>query len=150
VVLHFAYGSNLSSKFLRQHCPTSSFMMRAELPNFRIAFPFFSQKRQGGISSIIPAPGELVKGVLYELSKSEMEELDVVESVPQGFYARETYLVLGEDRRWKAADLYRCAKPAGPYVPARSYVELMLQGAEEHQLDQEYVRELKWLLSSLG
>ncbi len=150
MVLHFAYGSNLSSKFLRGHCPTAAFQMRAELPNFRITFPFYSLRRQGGISSIIPAPGELVRGVLYEVTKPEMEDLDVVESVPKGDYARETYLVLGEDRRWKAADLYRCARPTGPYVPARSYVELMLQGAEEHQLPAEYIRELRWLLSSLG
>jgi hypothetical protein len=132
-MLHFAYGSNLSAKFLRQLCPTAVFQMKAELPNFRIAFPFYSQKRQGGISSIISAPGEIVRGVLYEVTQQEMEEKDVAESVPQGLYVRETYLVLGEDRRWHSADLYRCAKPTGPYTPARSYVELMLEGAEEHQ-----------------
>ncbi len=111
-MLHFAYGSNLSPTFLRQYCPTAVFQMRAELPNYRIAFPFFSQKRQGGISSIVHAPGELTKGVLYEISDEEFEELDVVESVPQGLYVRETYLVLGEDRCWHPADLYRCAKPS--------------------------------------
>jgi gamma-glutamylcyclotransferase (GGCT)/AIG2-like uncharacterized protein YtfP len=73
--------------------------MKAELPNFRITFPFYSQKRQGGISSIIPAPGELVHGVLYEVNQPEMEELDIVESVPQGLYVRETYLVLAEDKK---------------------------------------------------
>ncbi len=149
-MLHFAYGSNLSPTFLRQYCPTAVFQMRAELPNYRIAFPFFSQKRQGGISSIVHAPGELVRGVIYEVNQAEMEELDVVESVPQGLYIRETFIVLGEDKRWHGADLYRCAKPSGPYSPARSYVELMLEGAETHQLNPEYVRELKWLLSSLG
>ena len=138
-MLHFAYGSNLSAKFLRQLCPTAVFQMKAELPNFRIAFPFYSQKRQGGISSIIPAPGEIVRGVLYEVTQREMEEKDVAENVPQGLYVRETYLVLGEDKRWHSADLYRCAKPTGPYTPARSYVELMLEGAEELQLDPIYI-----------
>lgn len=150
LMLHFAYGSNLSAKFLRQLCPTAVFQMKAELPNFRIAFPFYSQKRQGGISSIISAPGEIVRGVLYEVTQQEMEEKDVAESVPQGLYVRETYLVLGEDRRWHSADLYRCAKPTGPYTPARSYVELMLEGAEEHQLDPNYIKELRWLIASLN
>ena len=150
VMLHFAYGSNLSPKFLRHYCHTAVFQMKAELPNFRIVFPFFSQKRQGGISSIVHAPGELVYGVFYEVNQKEMEELDVVESVPQGHYIRETYLVLGEDRRWHSADLYRCAKPTGPYAPARSYVELMLEGAEAHQLDIKYVQELRWLIASLN
>jgi hypothetical protein len=124
--------------------------MKAELPNFRITFPFFSQKRQGGISSILPAPGEIVHGVLYDISEREIQELDVAESVNQGSYIREAYLVLGEDRRWHSADLYRVAKPTGPYAPARSYVELMLEGAEGHNLDSNYIKELKWLLASLG
>ena len=149
-MLHFAYGSNLSTSFLRHYCPTAVFQMRAELPNYRIVFPLFSQKRQGGISSIVHAPGELTRGVLYEISDKEMDELDVVESVPQGLYVRETYLILGEDRRWHSADLYRCAKPTGPYAPARSYVELMLDGAEKHQLDPKYVQELRWLIASLN
>jgi hypothetical protein len=149
-MLHFAYGSNLSQKFLRQYCPTAVFQMKAELPNFRITFPFFSQKRQGGISSILPAPGELVRGVIYDISEREIQELDIAESVNQGSYIREAYLVLGEDRRWHSADLYRVAKPTGPYAPARSYVELMLEGAEGHNLDSNYVKELKWLLASLG
>ena len=149
-VLHFAYGSNLSAKFLREHCPTAIFVMKAELPNFRVAFPFYSVKRQGGISSILHAPGEVVRGVLYEVSKDEMEHLDVVESVPYGLYCRESYIVLGEDRRWHNADLYRVVKPTGPYTPARSYVELMLEGAENHGLDPNYVKELRWLLASLN
>ena len=150
LMLHFAYGSSLSAKFLRQLCPTAVFQMKAELPNFRITFPCYSQKRQGGISSIIPAPGEIVRGVLYEVNLREMEEKDVAESVPQGLYVRETYLVLGEDKRWHSADLYRCAKPTGPYTPARSYVELMLEGAEEHHLDPNYIKELRWLIASLN
>ena len=149
-MLHFAYGSNLSPKFLRRICPTAVFVMKAELPNYRITFPFFSQKRQGGISSIVNAPGELVHGVLYEVNQKEMEELDIVESVSQGHYVRETYLVQGEDGRWHSSDLYRCARPSGPYSPARSYVELMLEGAIEHQLDPNYIKELHWLIASLN
>jgi len=149
-MLHFAYGSNLSSSFLRQYCPSAVFQMKVELPNYRIAFPFYSQKRQGGISSIVHAPGELTQGVLYKISDKEIEELDIVESVPQGYYQRETYLVLGEDRHWHSADLYRCTKPTGPYAPSRSYLEQMLDGAEKHQLDPKYVQELRWLIASLN
>jgi hypothetical protein len=102
------------------------------------------------ISSIVFTPGELVRGVIYEVPLEEMLRLDEVESVPQGLYARETFLVLGEDREFHEADLYRVVKPEGPFTPARSYVELMLEGAEEHGLDQEYIEELKELLGTLG
>lgn len=148
-MFHFAYGSNLSSKFLRRHCPSAEFVMRACLPNFRVAFPFYSKKRKGGISSIIPDPGKLVRGVIYEVPEDEMEKLDEVEGVPQGLYVRQTFLVLGEDGDLHRADLYRVVDPAGPFTPARSYVELMVEGAEEHGLDPDYVETLRRLLRAL-
>ncbi len=146
---HFAYGSNLSSRFLRGHCPSARFVMRALLPNYRVEFRFYSERRQGGISSIVFHPGGLTRGVIYDVPEEEMLTLDVVESVPQGLYARERFLVLGEDMRLHGADLYRVVKPEGPFTPARNYVELMLEGAEEHSLDPEYVERLGRLLKSV-
>ncbi len=146
---HFAYGSNLSSRFLKGHCPNARFVMRALLPNYRVEFRFYSEKRQGGISSIVFHPGGLTRGVVYNVPEEEMLALDVVESVPQGLYARERFLVLGEDGGLHGADLYRVVRPEGPFTPARSYVELMLEGAEEHGLDPEYVEGLGRLLKSL-
>jgi len=124
--------------------------MRAFLPNYRVEFRFYSNRREGGISSIVFHPGGLVRGVIYEVPVEEMLGLDVVESVPQGLYAREAFLVLGEDGVLYGADLYRVVKPEGPFTPARSYIELMLEGAEEHGLDPGYVEELRKLLQSLG
>jgi gamma-glutamylcyclotransferase (GGCT)/AIG2-like uncharacterized protein YtfP len=147
---HFAYGSNLSYRFLKQYCPSARFVMRAFLPNYRVEFRFFSKRRQGGISSIVFRPCNLVRGVIYEVPLEEMLRLDEVESVPQGLYKRETFLVLGEDGAFHEADLYRVVEPEGPFAPARSYVELMLEGAEEHGLDPAYVEELRELLRSLG
>ncbi|MGD2201312.1 MAG: gamma-glutamylcyclotransferase [Candidatus Bathyarchaeota archaeon] len=146
---HYAYGSNLSPNFLKEYCPSAQFLMKALLPNFRVEFRYYSKKRQGGISSIIPHPGGLVNGVIYEIPEDEMLRLDEVESVPQGFYIRETFLVLGDDGGWHEADLYRVVEPEGPYTPAKSYIGLMLEGAEEHSLDPDYIRELKELYESL-
>jgi gamma-glutamylcyclotransferase len=147
---HFAYGSNLSSKFLMEHCPNARFVMKALLPNYRVEFRFYSKRRQGGMSSIVFDPGGLTRGVIYDVPEEEMLALDVVESVPQGLYARERFLVLGEDGGLHRANLYRVVRPEGPFTPAKSYVELMLEGAEEHDLDPEYVERLGRLLKSLG
>ena len=124
--------------------------MRALLANYRVEFRFYSERRQGGISSIVFHPGGLTRGVIYDVPEDEMLALDIVDSVPQRLYARERFLVLGEDRELHGADLYRVVRPEGPFEPARSYVELMLEGAEEHGLDPEYVERLSRLLKSLG
>lgn len=40
-------------------------------------------------------PGELVHGVIYEVLVKELLELDILESVPQGFYKRKPSSSLG-------------------------------------------------------
>jgi len=144
LVYHFGYGSNLSSKFLRQYCPGLETVMKAYLPNYQVEFRFYSTKREGGISSIIEKPGALTHGIIYSIPRKEMDALDIIESVPEGLYTRETFLVLGEDGEWHEADLYRVAEPQGPFAPAKEYLELMLEGAREHNMDPGLI---KWLES---
>ncbi len=146
---YFAYGSNMSTDYIRDYCPSVKFVMRASLPNFHIEFRRYSEDMEGGLSSIIEAPGEMVKGVLYEVDEKEILELDILEDVPQGVYHRDTFLVFGEDGEWHHADLYRVANPAGPFMPSKKYVDYMVAGAKEHQLDPEYTAKLVALRQSL-
>ena len=146
---NFAYGSNLSSRFLKEYCPSTEYVMKAYLPNYRVEFRFYSERRKGGISTIMSHPGFMTLGIIYDISDEDMVKLDEMESVPQGLYKRETFLVLGEGGCWYKADLYRVVKPEGPFTPARSYIEHMIEGVEEHGLDPEYKTELTELLKSL-
>jgi gamma-glutamylcyclotransferase (GGCT)/AIG2-like uncharacterized protein YtfP len=139
---YYAYGSNLSSRYLMHVCPSATFVMKADLPNFQVEFRHYSEKRQGGISSIIEAPGQLVQGVIYEVPEKELMDLDILESVPKGLYRREIFLVLGEDGQWHRADLYRVSDPTGPYQPSKEYLEDMIEGAREHGLTPDYTAKL--------
>ena len=146
---YFAYGSNMSTDYIRDYCPSARFLMRAFLPNFHIEFRRYSENLQGGISSIIEAPGEMIKGVLYDVDEKELLELDILEDVPLGIYRRDTFFVLGEDGQWHHADMYRVANPAGPYTPSKKYVDFMVAGAREHGIDPEYTTRLVALRQSL-
>ncbi len=149
MMLHFAYGSTLSSRYLRRHCPDAGFLMKALLPNFRVAFTIYSEEMKGGIADIILDPGKVVRGVLYEMPEDELEHLDDAVGVGEGLYTRQIFLILGEDGALYRAALYRGVEEGGPYTPSRRYVELMLEGAEEHQLEPAYVERLRRLLNSL-
>ncbi|MDP6033077.1 MAG: gamma-glutamylcyclotransferase family protein, partial [Candidatus Marinimicrobia bacterium] len=100
LVLHFGYGSNMSESYMRQYTPSLKYVMNAQLPNFEIQFRKYSNNMGGGISSIIEKPGGMVYGVMYYITKKEMDELDILEDVPLGIYKRETFQVLGEDGKW--------------------------------------------------
>jgi len=143
LVLHFGYGSNMSELYMRQYTPSLKYVMNAQLPNFEIQFRKYSNNMGGGISSIIEKPGGMVYGVMYYITKKEMDELDILEDVPLGIYKRETFQVLGEDSKWYEADLYRVTDPKGPYEPAKKYLDLMISGATEHNINKDWLKKLK-------
>jgi gamma-glutamylcyclotransferase (GGCT)/AIG2-like uncharacterized protein YtfP len=147
---YFAYGSNMSTEYIQQCCPSARFLLLAQLPNFHIEFRRYSEKYMGGISSIIQAPGAMTKGVLYEVDEKDFAALDILESVPQNVYRRDTFLVFGADGQWHHAELYRVTNPAGPYAPSPKYVDRMIAGAREHGMDPEYTANLVALRQSLG
>ena len=149
IMKNFAYGSNLSIDYVHDYCPSATFVMRAALPNYRIEFRRYSENLKGGISSIIEAPGELIRGVIYDIALDEILALDELENVPEGIYRRDTFLVLGEDNVWHEADLYRVTSPDGPFTPSIQYVDLMVAGASQHNLDADYVECLQMLRDSL-
>jgi gamma-glutamylcyclotransferase (GGCT)/AIG2-like uncharacterized protein YtfP len=148
-MLYYAYGSNLSTKYVRVYCPSAKFVMRADLPNYHIEFRRYSTNLKGGISTIIEAPGEMVHGVIYEVSPEEIFNLDVLEKVPEGIYKREGFQVFGEDGKWYKADLFRVSKPEGPFTPSKKYVSYMLEGMKEHKIEQIYVKNFEKIYREL-
>ena len=77
------------------------------------------------------------------MTAQELSDLDNLEGVYKDLYRRETFLVLGEDGKFHPADLYRVIEPKGPFPPCRSYVEIMLTGARELELDPEYIAKIE-------
>ncbi len=142
-LLTFSYGSNTSSRYLRSYCPGAEPVMRAVLPNFWIEFRRYSTDLQGGISTIMETPGDRVRGMLFSIPRTEIEALDVLEDVPLGLYLRQGFLVLGEDGAWHCAQLYRVAKPEGPFAASARYLDYMLEGAREHGQPDDYIARLE-------
>ena len=142
-MFHFGYGSNLSIKCVHEELiPGAKFAMKGYLPNFEVSWPFWAEKEKEAYSGIMEAPGELVHAALYEVTAEELITMDNLECY-KGFYKRETFLVLGEDAKWIKADLYRVIDPKGPFTPARSYVDIMLEGARDLKLDPEYIKKIE-------
>jgi len=147
-MLHFGYGSNLSIKSVHEDLnPNAKYVMKAALPNFEVSWPKLSETGESGYSGIMEAPGELVQGALFEMTEEELIAMDNLEDCYKGDYKRETFLVLAEDGKWTEAELYRVIDPQGPFPPDRSYVETMLEGARELELEPEYIKKIEGFLS---
>jgi hypothetical protein len=54
-----------------------------------------------------------------------------------------TYLVLGEDGKFHPADLFRVIDPEGPFPPSRSYLDIMIKGARDLELEPEFIKKIE-------
>ena len=148
-MLYFSYGSFLDSENLKIHAPSARFISRVVLHDFEVQFNFLSKTYNGGVTGVEPVAGMKALGVLYSVPTNEIEKLDIVEGVPAGIYYRETLTVVDEDGNKHRAETYRTTDPKGPFTPTKRYLSLMINGAREHGLDPDYIKELEDLYATL-
>ena len=138
MTLLFAYGSNMASSEMEAWCPEHRFLAPARLDGFRIELRRRSIRWRGGAADIVAAPGESVWGALYEVADGELDRLDQKEG--QGFAYRQVQVELADGRRAVAYEVIDKEPREVPCSP--EYAELVLAGARERGLPEEWVREL--------
>ena len=146
---YFSYGSFLDSDTLRKHCPSAKFVTRAILPDYEVKFNFMSNTYKAGVTGVEVRVGKNTHGVVYELPLKEIEYLDLIEGVPEGDYFRQTVEVVDDEGKSFQVEIYRTSNPKGPFQSNRTYVIKMLNGAREHSLAPEYIKELEDLYQTL-
>ena len=145
--LYFAYGSNMQSRQMLERCPDSERADVARLADHRLAFTRYSKRRASWVADIVQASGSEVWGVLYRISATDRDRLDVNEGHPTA-YRREHTGVVTADGRPLDAWTYRVVNKQPEGSPATAYWRLLVEGAREHGLPQEYVSYLEALARS--
>jgi|SRR5579875_1223196 cation transport regulator ChaC len=140
-VWYFAYGSNMSSAQVRSRAGEILEEKVARLDNYEVVF---NKKARGGTATanIRPAQGKTVYGVLYRLTEAGLRALDRFEGVPE-HYRRIEVTVVDEEGRRIPAQTYIATRVEKGLKPANHYLQIILQGAEEHKLPAEYIETLK-------
>lgn len=140
-VPYFAYGSNMGLTALSARCPSARQLGVARVEGFRLGFTRRSERRGGGVADLVPAPGRVVWGVLFDVG-DELELLDGYEGVPTA-YQRELWKVTTPEGAIVEAWVYVVLQKAAETLPSREYWELLLEGAREAGLSDEYVAEIE-------
>jgi hypothetical protein len=138
VILHFAYGSNMSRAVMRKHAPCAEPVGVATLTNyrFRIVAP--------GYASVAPLRAKTVYGVLWRLTPRDCVTLAAWENIAGGLYRAETLPVRQEGQRRMA--LVYLARSRQEAAPRAGYMEVVMAAALEWQLPEVYIDELRgWL-----
>lgn len=147
MVLYFAYGSNMSQKRLRELGikPKRSFV--AELRNHKLDFNKLGSDGSGK-ANVERDGNSKVLGIVFEISASDLAELDRYEGVAGGHYQRKKVRVESEEGRHEAITYVALRKAEG-LRPNAEYVRKIIEGAIEAGLPWTYIEPLHIILSHL-
>lgn len=144
-VYHFAYGSNISSLQMQSRCPSMKKIGNGILYNYEFSFLVEAKHYQGkNVGGIRKKDNAKTWGVVYEISSNDKNKLSLIEE--PGYYEKRLNIKLENSQEHIEAIVYL---PNPEYikkgnVPSEKYIETMIKGAEENNLN-----DLKKLLEEL-
>jgi gamma-glutamylcyclotransferase (GGCT)/AIG2-like uncharacterized protein YtfP len=147
---YFAYGSNLAARVMEEWCPGAAYLGPARLDGFRLAFLRRSTRWKAGAADVMPADGHAVWGALYEVGADELAALDRKEFVAQSGYRRREVVVHHDGSKVPAATYEVVDKAEDELTPKAEYLALMLEGARERDLPDEWIQHLRALPARFG
>ena len=138
MVLHFAYGSNMSRPLMERRCPGAQAAGPARLDGWRFLITC------DGYASIAAAPGAVVHGVLWQLTPRDLAALNAYENLDSGLYRRCRLPVRQRGRLLQALTYLGRSGPAGR--PRPGYQDgIVLPAARDWGLPPAYLAELaRW------
>jgi hypothetical protein len=135
MTVHFAYGSNMSRALMRAHAPDAQPIGLARLGGYRFIIT------RDGYASVLPAPGEMVHGVLWRLTPRDVATLNAYESIDSGLY-RLAMLPVWRGTHREAALVY-LARERGEGRPRPGYLDAVIAAARDWDLPESYIRSLQ-------
>lgn len=138
MILHFAYGSNMSRAVMRKRAPLAKPVGMAMLADYRFLIT------ADGYASVARRRGDSVYGVLWRLTPRDLVTLAAWENIAGGLYRAEMLPVRHAGRQSKA--LIYVARPCPLGRAKIGYMELVIAAALEWRLPGLYIDALRdWL-----
>lgn len=148
---YFAYGSNMRNAQMCDRVSSARCVGVARLPGYRQCFNISGTIYDGGVCNIVPGADDEVWGVLYRVNEAEFcRRMDFYEGVGQGEYERCVVNVVLESGEQVPAYVYLSARPTSECAPARTYLNILLEGARQNGLPREYLRKMEGLVCAEG
>ena len=144
--LYFSYASNMSSKRILQSCPGAKFQCVAKLEDHQFYFMGHKDEWAGAVANAVPQKGKRIWGVVWEIPSTDMTSLGGTESKAGDKYehvAQICEVINQEAKPLKCVYFYRDPKSCSVSLPSPQYLQLILNGAEEHRIDQNYLGTLR-------
>lgn len=157
---YFSFGSNLLTRRIRIQNKTAERVAVGKLVDYRLDFAdaladkkYYSPTWNGCPATILPTKGSTVYGAIWKINEEDLIELDRQEGVDCGIYKPITVKVLTnakdmqEEIECRTYQLvHNPSTPLDPEIrpferqPSKTYLTVILNGAEESGLPFDYVK----------
>jgi hypothetical protein len=135
MMLHFAYGSNMSRALMGARCPGATALGTASLERWRFVIGV------GGHGSIELSAGAVVHGVLWRLAARDVAAINAYEGIDSGLYIRRI-LPVRHGASLRPALVY-ILRRQGRGKPRPAYVQLVVEAAHDWRLPEFHIRSLQ-------
>jgi 5'-nucleotidase len=144
---YFAYGSNLSVDQKVKRSGGVRQALRCRLPGYRLCFNKRPYREAAAYANIVRDPASTVWGVAYLCDEDAVQAIDVYEAVDGGHYRHETVDVVTDEGEHLAALTYVAGLDhlCDGRLPTAHYLGLIVDGARQHGLSEDYVRTVEAL-----
>jgi hypothetical protein len=144
-ILYFAYGGDMHPDQIGERCDAAELVGRARLESYRLAFHGRSRVWDGGQETAKPDPIGQIHGVLYRLSVSDFDRLDIWQGVRidgGGSYFHSPVDVIDEQGHLVDALIYRKAVEGAAAAPSHDYLRHLVAAATVRGLPPDYIAAL--------
>jgi hypothetical protein len=139
---YFAYGPTMNPAVMAEVCRGAVALGPAMLPGHELAFFGHSATWDGAEKTLVRRPDCAVWGVVYRISSSDLDRLDLHQGVKldgSGGYFHFPTEVIGRNGQRYDAVFYKRSMNGEPRLPSTGYVESIVAGAEAHALPNDYI-----------
>ena len=142
ITLIFGFGSNMDLLQIKDRCPSAQIITRAYAPNYELRYTRYSQVRKGGVADMMVSKGKKVTGILFSLSKSDLEVLDEIEC-GKNAYQRVPLVVYDDNGKEYPCHAYDVIDKVPDVAPQKIYEWLVFSGAYGLNVSQGYLDHIK-------
>lgn len=121
---YFAYGMNTNLSEMSRRCPTARSLGAAWIDDYEFVFRTHAD--------IAGSPGSICYGVLWDISKSDLKALDVLEGYPYYYTRFRVRVNLGD--HFVYAITYQMTDQTYMQEPGRGYLEMVREGYQQNSV----------------
>lgn len=125
----FSYGMNCNLNEMSRRCPTAQSLGAAWIDNYEFVFRTHAD--------IAEAPGAICYGVLWDISRADLQALDRLEGYP--YYYNRFRVRVNTGDKFVYAITYQMTDQTYIQEPSRGYLEMVREGYQQNAVPTDQI-----------